>query len=672
MASLPDEYDRMLYANEARNVEFSLNEQIETRRGFGIAFSAAVSGAITSMYNWIQAGFNKLVYYVANSGAIAIRNLETGAGTTSLIAGPAPQFIDVLSIGEHVVISRVGPDGLGQTGAKETKDGISFYDLFPAPLPGLVSALTEPSGGNVTAGLHVIGVVFTSASGYETRPSPVFNPSPQSGSIGDFAGLSFTATGGFTAQINVTFPSGSWPADFVSAALVMAPVINQSRLFFVPGCVATVPSGSAGTVPIVFPEFDISDIILTSSSSTELVTAQRDYFGLYSIGVGVGNDGPPFFPFKSLAYSNRIVYFTQLSDGTSALFISDQQTTQWITLANHLLQLPGKQQITTGFVLRGTLYILGPNWTYAVSDNNSLPVTWVPPQQVDGRIGTQSAFGIDVNSSLGYAWVAHTTGLYLFSGGYYADRPVTYLIQPDWEQINWGHSVLTGTTATRGQIRVKDFPEAKMVLVMAPINSPFSTVETANKMWAIDYSQGATWDKVNISRWDIGTGYAGLSLDEFTPSSLEHVLNPTKRVYEMWVGNGEASVWRSKSIGAGDASLHTDTSSSDRVTELGIPCVYTSCPLPKAMREPVQFTAVSPRVTGAGTINQTGLTFDETRSVSMSPITALTLTPGRWPLTFFDMQSECMHLKLDNGASAAAWFNFAGVKIWWTKWMLQK
>ena len=83
-ASLPDQIDRATYAEFAHNVEIVLNDQVQTRRGFGAAWNPVKS--ITSMFNWILAGANRLAYYNKTDGKVTLRNLVT-AGEVDLLTG---------------------------------------------------------------------------------------------------------------------------------------------------------------------------------------------------------------------------------------------------------------------------------------------------------------------------------------------------------------------------------------------------------------------------------------------------------------------------------------------------------------------------------------------------------------------------------------------------------
>lgn len=667
-ATLPDEYDRGVWAELARNCEFILNEQVQTRRGFARAFTSISGGPITRMLSWISAGLNRLIYYTndSGSGVIIVRDLSLGSEAVIAIT-LAGETADIVSQGATFMFAPLNQSGqpVISTGISQAQvsDGVNWSDvLFTAPLDTSVMTMsaTEPAVGTVSKGAHNFAVVFTTRSGYETRPSPLVPGFPASGGLENLRPFTFIATGGLTLEVSMDILGGTWPAQYVSAALLMTTVQNPNRYFFVPGCTIQMHSGT-----VTFPSVDLPDTVLASSSSTEAVTAAKNYFGLYSENghvttvPGIG-DGP-IYPWKILVYGTRTVYFVTLVDGTSAIFISNPNAPQWITLANHLRQLPGKVQITSGYVLRQTLYIVGPEWTYTFSDNGGLPVTWASPGQVDSHIGTITSYGADANSSLGYAWVAHDTGLYLFTGGYYAARPATYLNTPDWDRVNWAAPVAV--------IQVKDFPSRKMVLVKVPLDGQ----PLATHIMAIDYSNGTGWDQVNYSLWDINslTLHGGIG-------ALELVLNPTARLYELYLSESSTSlvgtsVFRSKSIAANDASVGNPNLlySDDGDIVSGIDCQFRSCALPKVDSDPNNYAAVKTRVKGNGALGVTAFTLDDTRQQALTDIQA-GLTPGRWALNRMDVQSEALHMQYTNKATVQAWFLISGMKVYWDRWLLSR
>jgi hypothetical protein len=646
MASLPDQFDRSgldEFAELAHNVEIQLNQQVQTRRGFGSAWNPNKS--VTAMMNWILAASNRLAYYNKTDGKVTLRNLAAGT-EVDLLTGSAAETADFASLGARLLFAQITSAGAGAAQAR-IWDGVtapaSADKAFEPPMVSTAMSFTtaEPAAGTVSKGAHRLAVVFTTRTGYETRPCPVTAGFGSSGSIADLVYGSVTASGNKTLRVTIT-PGTTWPASFVSAALLMTTVQNTARYFFVPGCTASVTGGGAGAV--TFPDVNLNDTILGSSSSVEAVTATKNYFGLYSQDSSAAG---PFSPFKVLGYSDRAVYLVTLSDGTSGAFVSNKNAPQWITLANHLIQLEEKRQITTGFVLRGSLYLVGPGWTYACSDNTSLPVSWAPPQQVDGRIGTPSVFGVSANTSLGYAFVAATDGLYLFEGGAYGTLPISYLNSADYARINWA--------APQGTIQVLDFPAAKMVLVKAPLDAAVA----ANKILAFDYSMGKTWDRVNYcGLWD-----SSAFLDI---GALANVWNPTAKVFEVYLSRYSAGkVLRSKSTAAGDASIYNDDSA-------GYTSQYRSAGLPPASPEPRQIVGFRPRITGNGSIIPTVYTFDNTRNHVLATITAST-APGRFPLVLCDVQSEAAFLELSNNGVADAWFKCAGVEAFYQdEWTVQR
>ena len=634
-ASLPDQFDRAVYSENCHNVEITLNEQAQTRRGFAAAWNPAKS--IVGMANWILAGANRLVYFNKTDGSVVLRNLSAGTEST-IITGQSAEYGSFASLGARLLFALGNSSGAGAIQAR-VWDGVTAPaaadKAFEPPLTSaqLTFTFVNTGVGSVSKGSRNFAVVFTTRTGYETRPCPVVALFSSSGSITDLVPGTTTTPGNQQLQVTINV-IGTWPASFVSAALLMTTVQNNARYFFVPNCTQFVLGGTGASV--TFPNVNISDTVLGSSSSTEAFTSQKNYFGLYSQDSS-GNG--PFSPFKVLGYSDRAVYFVTLGDGTSGVFVSNKNAPQWITLANHLIQLEEKRQITTGFVLGGSLYLLGPAWTYACTDNTSLPISWVPPKQMDGRIGSPSVFGVSANSSLGYAWVADTTGLYLFQGGSYGVLPISHLNTSDWARINWA--------AAQGTVQVLDYPPAKMVLVKAPLDGASS----ANAILAWDYSMGKTWDTVNYcGLWD-SPAFADIG-------SLANVWNPTAKVFEIYLSRYSAGrVYRSKSTAAGDVSLYNDDAS-------GYTSQYRTCALPQASPQPRQIVGFKVRLTGSGSISQTSFSFDNARSHVLTPITAAA-APGSWPTSLVDMQSEAFFVEFSNGGVADSWFRVAGIEAFY-------
>lgn len=635
-ATLPDAFDRSSYADIARNVEFVMSDQVITRRGFGQAWNPAKS--ITRMFPWTLAAANRLAYYNKTDGKAVSRDLATGTETD--LATVSAQYADFASLGTRLAMTFATSAGVGAGQCQIWNTTAATADkAFPKPTSAFAITTTEPAAGTVTKGDHNLAVVFTTRTGAETRPCPMTASWSSSGGISDLVPKTVTASGSKSLRVTIT-PTSVWPADYVSAALLMTTKQNPARYFFVPGCTVTV-TGGAGTAA-TFPDVNLADAVLAASSSTEAVSGQKNYFALWSQD---SSGSGPFSPFAVLGYSDRTCYLTLLSDGTTALVVSNKYAPQWITLASHVIQLPEKRHITSMAVLRNSLYLFGPGWTYAVSDNGGLPVTWVPPQEIDGRIGSPSPLGVCANSSLGYSWVAASDGLYRLQGGTYPDRPVSYLNTPEWERINWA--------AVAGSIEVLDFPARKQVWVKAPLDG----ATAANYLMVWDYSSGTNWDKVNYA---IQNSAALVDI-----GSMANVYNNAAKLYEVYLSSYTAGkVYRTKSTAAADTSLYNDDGSA-------IFSVYRSCALPKVTPEPKQIVAFRGRIRGSGTLGVAVYTLDATRSYTLASITASS-APGKWPTILLDMQSEALNVQITNSNAVDAWFMIAGWEVFWTDWIMQR
>ena len=65
-------------------------------------------------------------------------------------------------------------------------------------------------------------------------------------------------------------------------------------------------------------------------------------------------------------------------------------------------------------------------------------------------------------ASQGFAVVAHTTGLYVFSGGSYTTRPISYYNEPEWKRINWNYAT---------SVQVVDDKDRQQLYVLAPLKA---------------------------------------------------------------------------------------------------------------------------------------------------------------------------------------------------------
>jgi hypothetical protein len=162
---------------------------------------------------------------------------------------------------------------------------------------------------------------------------------------------------------------------------------NQGRFYLVPSSAGVVSQDTipgAGT-PKTF-DISISDDDLISSAQD--ATGYQAWFTQDSSG-----NMATFYPHYVLQYGERMVWIGEYAVGaanvgTSTIFISEPSNHQAFSIDQHQITLPGNRRCLSAFVQNQTLYLVGPYWTYAVSDNGDVPSTWAAPRLVDGAIGS--------------------------------------------------------------------------------------------------------------------------------------------------------------------------------------------------------------------------------------------------------------------------------------------
>jgi len=453
---------------------------------------------ITSFFNWLFNLFGvPKSWFVYFSSGVGIRIIDLAAGPgapTTWVPQTSAYAASFASAGNRFYAAFFNFNGSGNSAGVVSSylGGTSF--LFAGPITTNL-VMTEPGAGLVTAGPHRFGYLIQTGNGFTTRPSPA------PGNV--FTPVNFTASGSHNLNMQIAAP---WPNYASVVQAVMTTSANSNRYYTVPGASIGVPGGTFFTANI---PINISDADLAATG-----TDVTSYLNLLTTDVS-GN--PPFLPYFLHLYSNRMGYTTLDPSGIPVTYYSDPNNYQSITASQHGIYLPGNLPQTCTTDLRGVAYIFGPHWTYAVSDNGKVPVQWASPQLVDGGIGTLAPRGVCTNTAQGFIWVADVGGLYLFRGGQYPQRPISYYQQPDWNQINW---------ANAASLVVVDDAVKHIVSVYVPVGGVNPTF-----VFSWDYSEGTEPEQVKYSRnflsgWSIGT--AGV------------IQNPTTRRNEVWVTSASA------------------------------------------------------------------------------------------------------------------------------------
>lgn len=625
------------YCLDAQNVEF-VDTGVQTRRGFGQAWNPSV--AIIAMYNWLQSQYNRVIY-LTSAGAVVARDLVTPANTYNLVTGlTAALGLSCVPAGFRIYMAFF-KERSSNPGNPQTAYPVRIWDgtlntgvpnveiAFSPPMATTAVAInyTEPGAGVVTAGDHNFGFLILTWNGGTPPPSPW--------SAGSFVPTTVTAAG--STYLNVVVdPTANWPSYVQSVQLIMTTADNPDRYYIVPGSVAVIRDSSTPA------SFDVNVDDVTLQLYEEIIPGSgNDYFSVFQYD---GTLSGPFGAMKLIGYGSRMTYIYEglgpdLITSASYIAFSNPGMPQFATLAQNVLSLPEFRQCITGFVLGDVIYLLGPGWTYAFSDNGLTPVQWSQPRLVSGAIGSPFVNGVLSNPTRGYAWVADRSGLYFFTGSSYPVRPSSYFQGPDWQRINW--------LAEVDSMEILDDVENRIVMVKAPLDES----DTANYWMVWDYTIGPTPETIR---------YCGLwFIDSFSPGGLAPVLNPTANSMEIWSARRTAgNVLRFKDWTEDD--LYEDDGA-------GIDDLYTYGYFPKGVQtEVMDHMGADLRIRGNGTALLTANSLDDQNPQPMPSIT-LSSSPSRRYFRACNKQNEGVSYSISTGAVAGSYFVLTALRAFWRR-----
>lgn len=473
----------------------------------GYAVEQAVIGKVTSMYQWITSAFNMLIYY--ESATLNVRNLTTGTLPVGLMT-LAGRGVSVAEAGDKAYVTVYSAAGLGAGQAVcilMSSGAPIIVGTFKAPRQEL-PVITDNGAGLTTPGNHYFGYLIESATGFPGSPSPVW----PTGVFRPFQiNVGFGLTGPRIVRMSITIPA---IGELYTIYPIMTRSDNPNRWFYIPGLSATWGGGSPLTAAF---NISIGDEDLAATASS----ADPNFAYLTQSQSGSG----PFNPSVLIPYNRRICYVVN-----DKVYVSDIDWYEVVTEDRHVIQVPGKRRIITGFPLRGSLYLLGPGWTCVSTDDGNDPRQWPVPQEVSSAIGTLSPTGVEWRTAGDYAWVAAESGLWLFNGQY-AEKPISYQNSDFWRRINWAYPA---------SVQVRENIKEQSVYVAAPLD-------------------GAT-EPSHILIWNFGMGMEPFTVDfsyDFflagTFSSICLVQDPTTGAVAMWRGPSAAGFIQKQIPG-----LHSD------------------------------------------------------------------------------------------------------------------
>lgn len=522
----------------SQNVEYTHRGWM-SRRPFALLFNAGVAGTIRSFFNWVYAGFNRVLYLsVGAAVAIRIREISTGddrqAGTVvssdMMVAANAGSRA-------YVALANTSPSGPKMPTGAQRAQVIGQDPASPAtiqmegiwePPPGAGSFTFSAASFNstvfgVTAGVHKIAILLTTRSGFETALVEIG---------------SYTSVGG-QDTLSVVF-GGGISASFYSAKLLAAPV-NSLRYFEIPQAdnIRTVLSGSWDFL------FRVDDVMLSAGREIDIVEGKY-FYGKNSVNLN---------PHSIVAYGSRIAYIGEIPDPTiannktSAVWFSEPGLPQDIFLDKSMVQVTGNLKVTAGVVIGDIFYALGPSYTFGIPGNLvDSPSLWPPPYLVDDKIGARDQDCIAADQSRQYMFVANPSGLWLFRGGAYKTRAVSHYQHKTWKRINWNASV--------GTVRVVDDSENYVVKVIAPLDG--ASTPTHHLVWNYQDSQEEPDpESCKFSLDPIGSRTAGMILRS-DGSGSEFCVAPSSGTDRVWrqMRRGESGEDNGQDEGAAFTSIY--------------------------------------------------------------------------------------------------------------------
>ena len=593
-------------------------------------------------------------------------------------------------------------------------------------LPDISSMTATRSGaGNMGPGTFFFALVATSVNGYQTAVGPVSFDTSNGAFLSPLFITSASATNAFSVVVT---PNGSWPSWVAYIQLVMTttqpnnsignviysqgPATGGFRWFLVPGTITKVSGSTAYTFGVNYPDtvilasfteitntlfnlrffnppFTASSLVagvryqiaVVGSTDFTAIGAASNTVGLTFTATGSGSGTgtaylysqlyAPLQPHYIFTYSNRNVYLCRTlgpdnASLVSTIFVSDKYNPEYITNAFNSLTLPEYRDCVTGFALGGTMFLLGPSWTYAFYDTGVQPASWPPAQSVSGSIGTPWIRGVAVNPANGYAWVADHNGLYYFNGTAYAQLPTSYEQTPDWSRIN-----MAACNTNADLLEVIDNTADRLIMVKCPLDG--ATVATHFLVW--DYTNGVLPGQIKYcGPWCIGLDSTAVSAPTYPIGAAAIVSSYNTKAKEVWISCKNAgNVKRRKTIECGDATYADPTPLYDD-DGAGIDAAYELIAVNQLMPGPCQQVGAEFRIRGAGQINITATSLDSLNAKTLAPITAAqnSLTPGRPWLRLLDKQSELVSYRIDNGAVAGAYFYWAAIRSYFVNWMNQR
>jgi hypothetical protein len=440
----------------------------------GTAPVVATTGRVTGLFNWLPPSGTNLVLYLDND---TIKSYSQSGAPVSILPGLAntrsPVFAD---LDVWTYIAGYSNAGLA-TMAVYIFDGANVDKAFAAP-PVLTAASGVDGGaGQCSQGTHFIGFVYQDRTGFAGVPATKVGAVP----------ISVTLNAGLRKiNISVTLPALTNGGGNATLYLIMTRADNPNNWYFMPTDPLTGGIGSR-PVPLNTPT-TLSFVANLSDEDIANELAGDSANGQFLFLTQNANGDAPIYPSFVVAYGERMCYGVG-----SSLYVSEIRNPQQITADQNVVTPPNKRNIAFAFPLPGStdLYLTGDRWTSRITDNSDVPATWAQPIKISDALGAPSPGCVCYRTGGAYAWITTAAGVYLFTGAY-GEKPVTYLVNDQWQRVNWAAAYC---------IEMADDVDSLKLYVAVPLDGQTEP----NALFCIDYQNGMTFDEVDISLDVFGT-----------------------------------------------------------------------------------------------------------------------------------------------------------------------
>lgn len=376
-------------------------------------------------------------------------------------------------------------------------DGVVRLAAGVAPSGYTITAVEAATSGTVEAGIHLIAVVYITASGFITAPgSSIAQMTATGGKDIDVAGIPVSGT-----KQKYLLATRSIPISQFSGNLF------GYEFFFVPGAAL---AAAATTATISFYDADLIE------------SADYLFDNLATIPAGV----------NIFVYNGRLGVVSEDGNNYSIRLSERGEPETFNALDGYLTVDPsdGGSGLKNAFEHRKSLILTSSDRFYATSDNDAAPNTW-QINCIDKSAGAECFCVATILDSRGLqfdrAFIADRSGLLCFEG--MVVRPeMSWNIDALWKRIN---------KAKMNLVQIADDPIYHRLIISVPLDA---ATAISHILYA-DYSEAFTVYKTidpNMIKWSIWTfPTAPVSIagdkDETTGKSVFHFALAGGNIYTM-------------------------------------------------------------------------------------------------------------------------------------------